>query len=389
MDGEGRAVSFLQNPEKFAHRRQAEPGIGPLRVPFGHPVGQLPFRRTVVHRPAADRKSDQVIGIVPPGLEAGQVFSEARLAFGVSLMKTELQVGKQVMLAVPDEDFRPVGGLPVEGIRLAKRGSGPRLVDADGEIMDSRLAEDLGGSPAEPGDVVVHRRPKGEGQGPAEILGRQDGPDELLVAEQIRKLDIPARKLHSAGTQQAGQRLDLLRRPALDVIFQGPGDLDVPAEFRLVGIGLGRPAELDDPVQVFGLVLGRPGRKIGIAEVRVGMGPEVNRPFPLGRENKAPGGRAVSHPHRKPRPDRPGVIGEMNDDGVPARPDLRKGLADLGGESPDPQLSGRLRSGILENRLALLKKRARFLDEEDRRPDIQLEPARGRRRTGEGSNGRR
>ncbi len=79
----------------------------------------------------------------------------------------------------------------------------------------------------------------------------------------------------------------------------------------------------------------------------------------------------------------------MNDDGVPARPDLRKGLADLGGESPDPQLSGRLRSGILENRLALLKKRARFLDEEDRRPDIQLEPARGRRRTGEGSNGRR
>jgi len=226
-------------------------------------------------------EGDEIVGVVPSRAELGQIVRDLGKALLVSLVEEQLEIREKIMLAVPLENPASVLSLPVERIRTAERRPGPRLVDAGREVLDAGLSEELGKAPAEAVDVVVHRRLERKAVGAAEVDGFRHGPDELLGAERIRELEEEAGKLDAAGAEQGQELAGLRFGAAPEIVLERPGNLDVPAELRLLGIAVRGLAELDDGIEIIEVVLGHPGLEIGVADVGMGMRKEIDRPLAL------------------------------------------------------------------------------------------------------------
>jgi hypothetical protein len=118
--------------------------------------------------------------------------------------------------------------------------------------------------------------------GPAEVDGIRHGPDELLRAEGVRELEEQPGELDTAGAEEGQELADLGLGAAAEIVLERPGNLDVPAVFRFLGIILRAFAEFDDGIEVIEVVLGHPGLEVGIADVGMGVREKINRPFALG-----------------------------------------------------------------------------------------------------------
>jgi len=104
------------------------------------------------------------------------------------------------------------------------------------------------------------------------------------VGEAVGKLKVPGADLHPPLADELHQLIDLLLGPLLDVVFDRPGDLGVPAKPGIIGVAVRLPAITDDIIQVLGMLLENPGLKIGITDVRVGVVEEIDRPLAPGFE---------------------------------------------------------------------------------------------------------
>ncbi len=121
------------------------------------------------------------------------------------------------------------------------------------------------------------------------------------MGERVGKLEIPGADLHPPLPHEVQELLSLFFGPVPEVVLKRPGDLDIPAEFRVVGIAVRFAAVLDDIVQVLRVLFEDPGLELRVADIGVGMMEKVDRPMARGRERFLGGGGPAARLERKGR----------------------------------------------------------------------------------------
>ena len=280
------------------------------------------------------------------------------------------------------QDFAAARRFPIERVGPAQGRPGAVFVDPGREIFHPDLVEDLGGGPAESRHVVVHGRPQGKPIGPAHPAGDPRRANKLFVREAVGLVHVPGRELHPPGLEEGDELGDLVGRPRSKEVLQAPGCLDVPTELGLVRVAFGGLAEFDDIVQVFDVVLRDPRLKVGVADVRVGMGQKIERPFALRRQQHFPLVFDLSDGHLEGDFGGFEQIGDLHGNERASGLERSHGKGDGFAEALHGHLGRSGRPVVIHRQIDALEESAAFLDEEDGRLDLELE-------LGRGGNGRR
>src|SRR5215212_3368859 len=338
--------------EELAVDRQAQPGIGPLLVPFAYDPGRHYARGRVIRESALDPQVEHIVGIrlfghfgvgvqaSPPEdvlpaplvrvgtLREGRKIAWQRLGRGLVIPGQADQVALHVRAPVrgirgPHQEALAVGRAPVEGTReflTADQVGGrtARVVVGHGQVAHVRVDQGSKEADRRPWHVGLHGRLYGHLVALAQFVGEAQLACQLV--DRIR-LGVHAEgegaDLYASLANAVEEPAPVTLRPALDPVQQRPGGLYVPTELRVFRPVVGGRGEVEDRVQILQVMLKYRTLGVGVADVEVRMVDEKDRPFALGtdfypRLERLPG------PGLDPKGKRPGLV-DLGDEEIQDR----------------------------------------------------------------------
>jgi len=142
-------------------------------------------------------------------------------------------------------------------------------------------------APAHAGDIGDHGGVDLQTVARREAAGAVGEADHLLGAQQAgERIRVERLQPHVPAPDCVDERVVLRNAGAIQVFFDRPEDLGVPAELRLGGIVGGAPDEADGIGEVLELHLQDLALQVGVADVVVGVGQEMHRAPAHGPEHR-------------------------------------------------------------------------------------------------------